>query len=232
MTGFLNIYNAAGTVNVLAISRAISCLNPGAIFRDSSIRSHRCGCVTRGLRHRATATQRWVRRSRSWFTVASAGRIPADGTAEAAVVNLTGVAGSASTLLSVFPTSSTGTCTPTQTSTINLLPGAVEANRVMVELGPSTPGGPADALCVFNAVGTINVIVDANGWFGSATVTASPVGYQFQPVVPTRICDTRVLSTSCTSGGIGPAAKRLITVAGHAGVPAFAPPPWWRSSPT
>ena len=70
-------------------------------------------------------------------TVATTGGIPGDGTAGAAVVNLTGVAGSASTYLSLFPTNSSGTCHPTGTSTINLLPGAVAANRVMVQLGPT-----------------------------------------------------------------------------------------------
>ena len=79
------------------------------------------------------------------------------------MVNLTGVAGNASTYLSVFPTSSNGQCNPTGTSSINLLPGAVAANRAMVELGPTSTGGPDDAICVYNAVGSINVLVDVNG---------------------------------------------------------------------
>ena len=40
-------------------------------------------------------------------TVATTGGIPSDGTAGAAVVNLTGVAGSASTYLSLFPQAQT-----------------------------------------------------------------------------------------------------------------------------
>ncbi len=219
--GFLDIYNALGTVNVLADVEGYFLPEPASDFQGlfHPITPVRV-CDTRTPSscdgHAAVGPDKSI-----VVTVASAGGIPATGTTEAAVVNLTGVAGSASTYLSVFPTSSMGTCTPTGTSTINLLPGAVVANRVMVELGPSKPGGPDDALCVFNAAGTINVLVDANGWFGSATATASPAGYQFQPLMPTRICDTRVLSTSCTSGDIGPAGKRLITTAGHAGVPAF-----------
>lgn len=221
MTGFLNIYNAAGTVNVLADVEGYFMPEPASDLQ--------------GLFHPVTPVRVCDTRTPSScdghaavgpgksivVTVATAGGIPANGTAEAAVVNLTGVAGSASTYLSVFPTNSTGTCTPTGTSTINLLPGAVVANRVMVELGPSAPAGPADALCVFNAAGTINVLVDANGWFGSATATGSPAGYQYQPLLPTRICDTRVSSTSCTAGDIGPTGKRLITVSGKAGIPAF-----------
>jgi hypothetical protein len=99
----------------------------------------------------------------------------------------------------------------------------VAANRVMVKLGPTSLGRPDDALCVYNAVGTINVIVDANGWYGSATATATPAGYQYQALAPTRICDTRSASASCSAGAIGTGTplQRLITVAGHAGVPGF-----------
>jgi hypothetical protein len=77
---------------------------------------------------------------------------------------------------------------------------------------------------VYNAVGSINVIVDTNGWYGSITAPASPVGYQYQAVAPTRICDTRSVSTSCTpvaAIGAGTTLQRLITVSGKAGVPAF-----------
>ena len=93
----------------------------------------------------------------------------------------------------------------------------------MVALGPTGVGRPDDALCVYNAAGTINVLVDVNGWYGSTTATATPPGYQYQALGPTRICDTRVASTSCATGaiGAGTALERLITVAGHGGVPAF-----------
>ncbi len=107
--------------------------------RDSSIRSRPvrvCDTRTSCEGHVAVGAGRSI-----VVTVASAGGIPSDGTAEAAVVNLTGVAGSASTYLSLFPTDLNGHCNPTGTSTINLLPGVVRANRAMVELGPTTHGG-------------------------------------------------------------------------------------------
>jgi hypothetical protein len=68
------------------------------------------------------------------------------------------------------------------------------------------------------------VLVDANGWYGSAAAISPPTGYQYQALAPTRICDTRIASTSCASGAIsaGTTLQRLITVAGHAGVPTFA----------
>ncbi len=222
--GWISIYNALGSVNVIvdvegyfkpdAASDFQGLFHPILPVRVCDTRK---SCEGHGA---VGAGQSIV------VTVATSGGIPADGTAEAAVVNLTGVAGNASTYLSLFPTGPSGTCTPTGTSTINLLPGVVRANRVMVKLGPTTTGGPDDALCVYNAVGTINVLVDSNGWYGSPTALATPVGYQYQALGPTRICDTRIASTSCSTGAIsaGTTLQRLITVAGHAGVPAFASP--------
>ena len=103
---------------------------------------------------------------------------------------------------------------------MNLTAGAVQANRVMVELGPATTGGPDTSLCVYNAAGTINVLIDANGWFGSSTATSSPQGYQYQGIESTRICDTRVSMPPCPAGAIGPALSRLTPVAGASLIPA------------
>jgi hypothetical protein len=151
------------------------------------------------------------------------GAIPNDGTAEAAVLNLTGVAGTAPTYISVFPTTSTGTCAVPRISTLNLLANAVEANRVMVRLGPAAPGGHPTSVCVYAAAGRINVLLDANGWFGSGTATAT--GFQYQAIAPSRICDTRVASAGCTTGAIGAGVipARLIHVAGVGGIAASGP---------
>ena len=122
----------------------------------------------------------------------------------------------------MFPTTSSGTCAynhahPPRISTLNLAAKAVVANRVMVGLGPATPGGPDTSVCVFDAVGTINVLLDAGGWYGSASAT---IGAQYEAISPSRICDTRVASVGCTTGAIGAAVSRLIGVTGHGGVPA------------
>lgn len=221
--GAVNIYNALGTANVVVDVEGFFTPQSASVFQGlfhpiTPVRVCDTRTPTSCEGHGAVGAGKSI-----VVTVATAGGIPYDGTAEAAVVNLTGVAGTASTYLSLFPTDTNGQCHPTGTSTINLLPGAVAGNRVMVELGPASPGGQPDAMCVFNAVGSINVVVDANGWYGSVTATASPPGYQYQALAPTRICDTRVASTSCSTGaiGAGTALQRLITVAGHAGVPAF-----------
>lgn len=153
--------------------------------------------------------------------------IPDDGTAAAVVVNLTGVADSTFTYLTLFPPVN-GLCPygpghSPPSSTINLSAGAVQANRVMVALGPGTSGVPIDdAICVYNAQGSINVVIDANGWYGSST--ASVAGYQFQALPPTRICDTRISTTQCPEGAIGTAVSRLIPVAGDLDIPAFGGP--------
>jgi hypothetical protein len=152
-------------------------------------------------------------------TGTGAGTIPSDGTAEAAVLNLTAVASSASTFVTVFPTSSSGTCTQAPSaSTINVVAGAIEANRVFVKLGPG-PSGPNTAVCVLNANGTVNVLLDANGWFGTSAAVA---GFEYQAIVPSRICDTRFAPIGCAQGAIGAGSTvaRLVHVTGEGGVPA------------
>jgi GH25 family lysozyme M1 (1,4-beta-N-acetylmuramidase) len=220
--GWINIYNALGSVNVLVdvegyFTPQLASDVTGLFHPISPVRV----CDTRHPSPTPICSARGALGPGASMVVnfATTGGLPGDGTAEGVVVNLTGVAGTASTYLSIFPTNSNGGCTVTGTSTINLAPGAVQANRVMVALGPSSLHGVDDALCVYNAAGIINVLIDANGWYGSSTAPASPVGYQYQALAPTRICDTRVTSTSCSAGAIGTAATRLITVAGHAGVP-------------
>jgi IPT/TIG domain len=218
--GWVEIYNALGSVNVVVdvegyftpqpASDVIGLFHPVAPIRVCDTRSPSPTpiCSAHGALGPGASMV---------VNFALTGGLPGDGTAEAAVVNVAGVAGTAATFLSLFPTNANGACVPPGTSTLNLAAGAVAVNRVMVELGPSTLGGVDDALCVFNAVGVINVIVDANGWYGSSSAVAA--GYQYQAIAPTRICDTRFTSTSCNLGAIGAGLNRLITVGAHDGVP-------------
>jgi hypothetical protein len=225
--GRVNIFNALGSVNVLAdvegyftpqpVTDVQGLFHPIAPIRvcDTRPAAPANGCRTHGILVGGTPMV---------VNVTGGGAMPGNGTAEAAVLNLTGVAGSASTFLSVFPTSSNGTCqynasNPPKISTLNLLALAVQANRVMVKLGPASTGAPTTSVCVYAAVGKINVLLDANGWYGSATAPATPLGYQYQAVTPSRVCDTRVGSASCPKALIGAAVSRLIGVAGVGGVP-------------
>ena len=88
--------------------------------------------------------------------------VPSDGTAEAVALNLTAVDGSSGTYLSVVPPNGSDAC-PTTTpsfSNLNVGPAHNLPNRVIVPLGPEQD------VCVYNSLGTINYILDINGWFG------------------------------------------------------------------
>jgi IPT/TIG domain len=223
----VNIFNDLGSVNVLAdvegyfeppaSSTVLGLFHPIAPIRvcDTRALAAANACRTHGIVVGGTPMV---------VNVTAGGAMPSDGSAEAAVLNLTGVAGSASTYLSVFPTSSNGSCqynssNPPRFSNLNLLALATQANRVMVKLGPASSGAPTTSVCVYAAVGKINVLLDANGWYGSATAPASPLGYQYQAVTPSRVCDSRAVGTSCPKALIGAAVSQLIGVAGHGGVP-------------
>jgi hypothetical protein len=223
--GAVNIYNSLGTVNVLAdvegyFAPPTSIPAQGEFHPIAPVRV----CDTRSTSPTPACKAHGVLVGGTPMVVnVTGGAIPNDGTAEAAVLNLTGVVGTAATYISVFPTSSTGTCVVPRVSTLNLLARAVEANRVMVRLGPATSGGRSTSVCVFSAVGKINVILDANGWFGSATAAAT--GYQYQAIAPSRICDTRGASAGCATGAIGAGVSlaRLVHVAGVGGAPGTGP---------
>jgi hypothetical protein len=69
---------------------------------------------------------------------------------------------------------------------------------------------------VFNAVGSVHVLVDVVGWF--------PIGRTFMPVSPARLLDTRAGSgtidgVSAGSGPVGAGSTTVVQIAGRAGVP-------------
>ena len=190
--GAVVIYNAAGSVNVLADVQGYFEPQPPT---DTTGEFHPIPplrvCDTR---HTSTTpvcrADGAVGQTPLIVNVTGAvGSVNPSTAAEAAVLNLTGLAGAKATLLSVFPTSSSGTCAYNAShappfSTLNLTAGEVRANRVMVQLGPSAPGGADTSICVYNAAGSTNVVLDVNGWFGSATAQS---GAQYQTITPTRI---------------------------------------------
>ena len=224
--GAVSIYNALGTVNVVADVEGYFEPEPSS---DVTGEFHPIAPVRVCDTRRTSATPACraagaVAQTPLIVNVTGTGgdAIPPTG-AEAAVLNLTGVAGTKPTLLSVFPTSSSGTCAYNAShappfSTLNLKAGEVRANRVMVQLGPKASGGADTSICVYNAAGTINVILDANGWFGSGTAIA---GAQYQAISPTRICDTRSGSgLPCAGKSLGSLGIDTVVVAGEGGLPA------------
>jgi PKD repeat protein len=113
----------------------------------------------------------------------------------AAAFNLTATQASVSTYLAVAPPNmTTDACPTTAPAVSNVNPTAGEAlpNRVISDLGPHQDG------CIYNSLGSVDVVVDLNGWFGNGSETTSPPGALFYAVPPDRICDTRADSgTPC-----------------------------------
>ena len=134
--------------------------------------------------------------------VTGAGAVPTTGVT-AVVVNVTVVGPTASSYLTVFPE---GTTQP-GVSNVNFTPGQTLANLATVPLG--SQGG----ITVYNYTGSVNVVVDVEGYY---TTTPQTSGL-YNPVNP-----LRVLGTLAGGASIGPGASTAVTVAGVDGVPADA----------
>ncbi|HEY7859245.1 MAG TPA: hypothetical protein VIC82_12170 [Candidatus Nanopelagicales bacterium] len=116
----------------------------------------------------------------------------------AVTLNLTGVNPTAGTFLTAYPKPS-GATFPT-VSNLNLAPKQIAAIAVQVTV--SSDG----YVRIRNNAGTTGVIVDVSGYFSTGT---SAAGYVSLPA-PVRALDTT----------IGPAASKVVTVAGLPGAPA------------
>ena len=120
-------------------------------------------------------------------------------TASAVVFNLTAVGGAVGTYVSAFPT---GGSVPL-VSNLNLGAGDIRANLVTVKVGT---GGK---VTLFNAVGTVHLIVDVAGYYDASAPD------DFVPLSPVRIFDTR--DGTYNPGGtapIGPANASSVLVTG------------------
>jgi hypothetical protein len=141
--------------------------------------------------------------------------------AAAAVFNLTAVNGTQATYVTVAsPNLTTDACPtkPPAASNLNPPTGSALPNRIISALGPHQD------VCVYNAAGSIDVIIDINGWFGDGTEgTTAPPGALFYSIPPARICDTRPTRngsiTNCQNQLIGPKSLLGIQVAGKSLVP-------------
>ena len=232
----INIFNAVGTVSVVAdvqgyfgpqsAASPIGEFHPIAPLRVCDTRAHVAANPCNGNGGNGVDSSLGpggVRQVNVAAVTAAGGSIPTDGTAAAAVLNLTAVAGSVPTYLSVFPSDAQGHCTipgggAPRFSTLNVGPSVALANRVMVPLGPASASGNDTDICVYNSQGTINFVIDADGWFGSAT---APTGKQFQAIGPSRVCDTSAGSrTPCAGRMLTLGSIETIAVAGVGGVPA------------
>ena len=151
--------------------------------------------------------------------------IPTQGAA-AAVFNLTGVGPTQATYLAVETPNMVNDACPTKApavSNVNPSAGSALPNRVISALGPHQD------VCVYNAVGSTDFIIDVNGWFGDGTEAATvPPGALFYAIPPARICDTRVATkTECSGEGlagkqtlnVGVDGKSMVPIAGGSNPP-------------
>ncbi len=220
--GAVDIYNSVGTVNVLAdVAGYFEPAGSSAVSGEFHPIAPGRVCDTRMASYACAARGAFVGGAPRLVNVTGEGAnpVPANGSAAAAVLNLTGVNGTTSTFLSVYPPTSNGTCGTPQVSNLNIAAGRVQANRVEVALGPATSGGPDTSVCVYNSVGSINVVLDVNGWFGGAS--AAP-GDQYQPIGPSRVCDTRTGSGQpCAGHPVATNHAASVQVASVGGLPAM-----------
>jgi hypothetical protein len=119
----------------------------------------------------------------------------------AVILNVTVTGPSASSFLTVFPT---GEPQP-NASNLNYTAGLTVANAVIAKLGT---GGKVS---LFNASGSVHVIVDVAGWFDGVGGTT---GSLFHPVAPSRILDTRTTAPVPADTSID------LAVVGKGGIPA------------
>ncbi|MHB1486851.1 MAG: fibronectin type III domain-containing protein [Acidimicrobiales bacterium] len=118
----------------------------------------------------------------------SSGGVPASG-ATAVVLNVTATNATAPSYFSVYPT---GTQAPLA-SNLNFVAGETVPNLVEVALGKNSQA------TVFNDAGSADVVVDVEGYVGPASSGAG----LYNPLVPSRICDTRAGNPSGLSGAAG-----------------------------
>ena len=74
--------------------------------------------------------------------------------------------------------------------------------------------GATGGVTIYNAVGSVNVIVDVEGYFAPPP-GSGPVPGEFHSMAPLRICDTRAkVQTKCAIGAIGPNSWRDVVLSG------------------
>ncbi len=133
--------------------------------------------------------------------------IPGSGAA-AVVLNVTAVAPTADTAVTVFPA---GGPRPVG-SDLSAAAGRTVAGLVTAQLGPT------GAVRLYNASGRVNLIADLEGWYGGSPSGSAGL---FHPLAPARIADTRPGSAGPDAGHApGPGGTLTVQVAGAGGVPA------------
>ncbi len=197
--GAIDLYNAAGTVNALVDVDGY--YGPGSGQGFTSLTPDRI-CDTRASNTTECAGKTLSTGGTLDVQVTGQGGVPVGATAVVANVTVTGP--TAQSFLTAY---AEGTARPLA-SNLNFTAGESVPNRVIV---PLSAGG---ALTLYNAAGSVNAIVDVDGYFNS-----SVSGY-FEPVAPARICDTRASNTTqCHGKTLSSAGTLDVQVTGNGGDP-------------
>jgi hypothetical protein len=221
--GYVSIYNSLGSIDVVADVEGYYTSAAGSSGEFHALSPPLRVCDTRGGQGTAcnTGVSDPLTSGQSRLVAVTDGStgISTDGYAEAAVLNLTAVSGTAETFLTVFPPTSTGgtlNCgAPPNASNLNVAANTDQPNRV---IAPVLQSGGAGYVCVFNDLGTVNVVIDVGGWYGNGSDSG---GASFYPISPSRICDTRDGSgTECAGETLGQAGTDRVQVDGTNGLPA------------
>jgi hypothetical protein len=221
--GYVNIYNHLGSIDVVADVEGYYTTAAGSSGEFHPLSPPVRVCDTRGGQGTAcnTGVSEPLSSGQSRLVAVTDGStgVPTSGDAEAAVLNLTAVNGTAGTFLTVYPPISTGgtpSCgVPPTASNLNVAAGATQPNRV---IAPVLQAGGAGYVCVFNHLGTVNVVVDVGGWYGNGSDSG---GASFYPISPSRICDTRDGSgTECAGKTLGQGGTDSVQVDGTNLLPA------------
>lgn len=131
---------------------------------------------------------------------------PAQAPVRAVVLHITATGATTSGSLTVYQD---GTTRPSA-ATLTFARGQRTSDLVTV---PATSG----TVDVFNAAGSVNVIVDVEAYYAEPTVfQPDPGGTPYTPAPPTRLLDTRA------AGPVGAGEVAIVQVAGATGVPADA----------
>ena len=136
--------------------------------------------------------------------VAGTAGVPLD--VSAVALNVTVVEPQDSGFAVVWPR---GTAQPVA-SNINYTPGSVVPNAVTVQVGS------AGSVSVATSSGCPHVVVDLAGWYQAPEIGVATSAGGFQPVLPTRLLDTR------SGGGCVNTSPRSVGIAGRGGIPADA----------
>lgn len=129
--------------------------------------------------------------------------VPASGVT-AVVVNVTAIGPTLATSITAWPADA-----PRRTSSLSVAAGDVRSALVEVALG----GG---RLSLYNARGTVHLVVDVFGWVGPATAASS--GGELRTLRAARLADTRY-GVGVSQGAVAGGKSLTVKVLGRGGVP-------------